>query len=58
MKGPIKLQRPLDKILYRPLSIQAERQQGLRDNLIKDRMAASSVRPEKRNGLVRTLRTR
>ena len=54
----MKLYRPMDKILYRPLTIQAERQKGLRDNLLKDRMTASSIRPEKRNGLVRTLRTR
>ena len=49
----MKLQRPLDKVLYAPLRNQNQRQQAARQQTLQARMMASSVRPEKRRGLGR-----
>lgn len=54
MKSMIRgLNRPMDKVLYRPIALQNERQQAARGLLIDQRRLASSIRPEKRNGALR-----
>lgn len=51
-----RLIRPMDKVLYRPISLQNEKNRAQRDTAVRDRMTASSIRPEKRNGLIRSSR--
>lgn len=54
MKNPLgRLRRPLDKVLYRPISIQNEREQAKRTADLEARRALTSIRPEKRNGALR-----
>jgi hypothetical protein len=48
-----KLVRPLDKLLYRPISTQNERNQAQRADALTARRATTDVRPEKRNGALR-----
>ncbi len=48
-----KLLRPNDKVLYAPIRHNNQKQQQMRQAGMLTRMAASSVRPEKKNGLRR-----
>ena len=49
----MKLVRPNDKVLYAPIRTQNLRQQQGRTDMLKQRMMATTVRPEKKNGLRR-----
>lgn len=45
----MKIQRPLDKLLYAPMRTQNQSRQAARLQELAARRQASSVRPEKRN---------
>ena len=48
-----KLLRPNDKVVYAPIRTTNQKRQAERDTGMLKRMAASSIRPEKKNGLRR-----
>lgn len=49
------LMRPMDRAVYAPQRLNHARQREQRDSLLAQRRAVSSIRPEKQNGLTRTL---